>query len=99
MERTTNGTFAKGNTGGGRTKGSKNKATGELREFVNDFINNNRESLQNDFEALEPKEPIDTLIKLMKYSLPKLNRTELSTDTEREGNKVVIIRQIVKEII
>jgi hypothetical protein len=99
MKRKENGTFAKGNTGGGRRKGSKNIATGELREFINGFINDNTDNIQNDFEALEPKERIDTLIKLMEYSLPKLNRTELSTDSEREKNKVVIIRQIEKERI
>jgi len=92
--------FQKGNTNSqGRPKGSKNKATGELREFVNDFIKENTDKIQNDFDSLDPKERIDTLIKLLEYSLPKLNRTELSTDSEREENKVVIIRQIEKERI
>lgn len=89
MKRGNNGTFAKGNAGGGRPKGSANKTTTELREFVNEFINDNRESLQSDFDALEPKERIDTMIKLMEYALPKLNRTELATDTGEE-NVVVI---------
>lgn len=91
MKRKENGTFAKGNEGGGRPNGSKNKATGELREFINGFINDNKDKVQNDFNSLEPKERIDTLIKLMEYSLPKLQRTELTTDSDDAKNRVVYI--------
>lgn len=91
MKRKENGTFTKGNTGGGRPKGSKNIATGELREFINGFINDNTDKIQNDFDSLDPKERIDTLIKLLEYSLPKLNRTELTADSDEEKNRIVHI--------
>lgn len=84
MRRTENGTFATGNRGGGRPKGSKNRATKDLRQFVDDFINNNRDKIQEDFDLLEPKERIDTIIKLMDYLLPKLKRTEINTGGNTE---------------
>lgn len=87
--RNKNGRFVKGNTAGGRTKGSKNKATEELRSFINDFINDNKEKIQQDFDSLEPKERIDSLIKLLEYSLPKLQRTELTSESENKKTIVV----------
>jgi len=77
MKRNDTGKFDKGNKGGGRPKGSKNKATGELREVLQDFLDNNIVKIQNDFNVLEPKERLDTIIKLLDFALPKLQRTAM----------------------
>lgn len=88
--RKTNGQFAKGNAGGGRPKGSKNRSTTELRSFINNFINNNLDLIQEDFENLDPKERVNAFIKLLEYSIPKLNRTELMTEIEQKKPMVVV---------
>lgn len=68
---------------GGRPKGTPNKITGNLREWINDFINDNREQVQADFKALEPKDRIVMFEKLLKYALPTLQATSLTTDFEK----------------
>ncbi len=66
---------------GGRKKGTPNKDTKELREKISDLIDNNFKNIQSDIDNLESKERLDFLVKLFEYSLPKLNRTEIKTDT------------------
>lgn len=61
---------------GGRKKGTPNKDTKELRERINDLIDNNFDSIQADLDQIEPKERLDFLIKLFEYGLPKLQRVE-----------------------
>ena len=73
--------FQKGE--GGRPKGKPNKVTGNLREWINDFINNNREQVESDFKALEPKDRIVMFEKLLKYTLPTLQATNLTGDFEK----------------
>lgn len=80
MERNNNGQFTKGNKGGGRPKGSTNKNTTELRERISLLLDENWDDIQNDLKSLTPKERIDAYIKLLEYSLPKLNRTQLTAE-------------------
>lgn len=73
--------FKKGQ--GGRKQGSPNKITVNLREWVNSFIDDNREQIKADWIALEPKDRIVMFEKLLKYSLPTLQATSLTTDFEK----------------
>lgn len=75
------GQFLKGE--GGRPKGTPNKITTELREWIGNFIDNNRERIQQDWETLEPKDRIVLFEKLLKYALPTLQATSLTTDFEK----------------
>lgn len=75
------GQFLKGE--GGRPKGTPNKITTELREWISNFIDNNRERIQQDWETLEPKDRIVLFEKLLKYALPTLQATSLTTDFEK----------------
>lgn len=95
MDRNENGKFTKGNKGGGRPKGSKNKATSELRQIIQDFLDSNINKLQNDFDSLEPKERIDTIIKLMDFALPKLQRSTID-HTVNKDEITSITRTIIK---
>ena len=69
---------------GGRQKGTPNKKTEALRAKVEMLINDNWETLLKDIQKLESKERVNTFIKLLEYSLPKLNRTEISDMTTVE---------------
>ncbi|MBK8081344.1 MAG: hypothetical protein IPK25_14345 [Saprospiraceae bacterium] len=49
---------------GGRPKGSKNKVTIEVKEFLNNFLHDNLNTLQSDFDKLDSK---DRLYFIEKY--------------------------------
>jgi len=65
---------------GGRKSGTPNKVTTDLRKRINDFLNDNWDNLQQDFNKLEPKDKLLFYEKLLQYGLPKLQSTELTGD-------------------
>lgn len=54
----------------GRPKGSPNKSVEEVRNLVQQFVENNLETLQADFEQLEPKDRLMFIERLLKHVLP-----------------------------
>lgn len=87
--------FKEGNKHGrGRPKGSGNKDTKKLRERITDLLDMNWGSIQDDLKELKPKERVDAYIKLLEYALPKLQRTELSTESSQDDERQVTIFKI-----
>jgi len=76
---------------GGRTKGTPNTATKELREKFTLLLENNFDKLQEDIDLLEPKERVKTLLELSKFVIPTLRSTELKTDNETNSFQPVVI--------
>lgn len=76
---------------GGRTAGTPNKVTTEIREKISDILAEHftPEKVAENLEAMEPKERLLFLTKLLDYTTPKLKSTELKTDLDN-GNIVVI---------
>lgn len=75
---------------GGRTKGTPNKNTNEIREHFQNLISNNLEQIESDLRALEPKDRIKFIIDFAKFVVPTMKATELSTSTENEFNPIII---------
>ena len=71
------------NNPNGRPKGIPNKVTTDLREWITNFLEDNREQIQQDWKGLEAKDRIVLFEKLLKYALPTLQATSLTTDFER----------------
>lgn len=67
----------KTNNPNGRPKGTPNKFTKELRDFIADIVDENREQIAEDLKALEPKDRLSILEKLMQYVLPKKTHTDV----------------------
>jgi hypothetical protein len=68
----------------GRPVGSKNKATAEIRELLTTFIAENWENVQQDFNALDPKERLAFYEKILQYTLPKLQSQTIETVSKSE---------------
>jgi hypothetical protein len=66
----------------GRPKGSENKSTDKLRNTVLTFIENNIEGMQANFDQLEVKDKLMFLEKMLSYSLPRLQATQLKVETD-----------------
>jgi hypothetical protein len=75
---------------GGRTKGTPNKTTNEIREHFQKLVNNNLIQLEKDIKDLEPKERIKTILELSKFVIPTLKATELSATAENGFKPIVI---------
>lgn len=88
--------FKKGISGNtlGRPIGARGK--NNLREFITEFLEENTERIKKDFELLEPKDRIVLFEKLLKYSLPTLQATTLSTNLDKLSNNE--LDTIIKEL-
>ena len=64
----------KGQTGNpaGRPKGSKNRATKDLRSWINELLEVNRDLIRRDLKKLEPRDRLNIYEKLLQYAIPRL---------------------------
>lgn len=78
--------FKKGQSGNpnGRPRGAKNKATNELREWVERLINDNLDTITNDIKELDPNERVKFFLALLNYTLPKQQSVKAEINDERE---------------
>lgn len=60
------------NNPNGRPKGTPNKVTSSVRNFLMEVLNGNRDQFLNDLQTLKPVERIDVILKLLPYILPKV---------------------------
>ena len=96
--------FQKGNQfGKGRIKGSKNKATKDIKDRLLKLVNDNMEDLQYDLDHLEPKDRVQAIINLINYTTPKLKTVDATVTaiTELSPSKIAELekmQELVKEI-
>ena len=72
---------------GGRTKGTPNKVTSELRDSLKQVIDGELISLSERLEELEPKERVELLIKLLPYIMPKVQTVSHTQDEPLQWTK------------
>lgn len=76
---------------GGRSKGTQNKTTTEIREHYQNLISNNLGQLNEDLSSLEPLQRLKIIIELSKFVVPTLKATDLTTNANEENFQKVII--------
>lgn len=81
--------MAVGKKYGGRVKGTPNKATALCRETISLMLAEYHESglMLADFTALEPKDRLAIAEKMMQYTMPKMQSTNVGIITE--GKKTI----------
>ena len=85
--------MAQGIKTGGRTMGTPNKTTTEIREHYQNLIAENLEQLNKDLKELEPLQRLKMIIELSKFVVPTLKAIESNNqnDNNREPLKVVLL--------
>ena len=77
--------FIKGKSGNiaGRKKGTANKTTAPLREWLTSFLDENRDKIKADWLLLEPAQRIALFEKLLKYTLPALSAVQIESQFDK----------------
>lgn len=83
---------------GGRKSGTPNKNTLELRTSINNFLSKNWKGVQGSFDKMDGKDKLIFIEKLLKYSLPTLQATTLTTNFETlpDDQLSAIIDELIK---
>lgn len=79
---------------GGRKKGTPNKITGDLKEWVSDLLNTNRRQFEEDLKELLPVERVKILSGMFNYVIPK--QQSLSID-EQIDNETKVLTRLLSE--
>lgn len=85
---------------GGREKGTPNKASNEIRQFLADFFNEYKDSdrFKQDLAALEPRERMRVLVAILPYLTPKLQSVDADVNVGADSNNIAdIFRRLAEE--
>ena len=74
----------------GRPKGSKNKATNEIRQKFQELIESNYDQLEKDLKTLRASERVKAIIDLAKFILPTLKATEVDINSTDNFKPITI---------
>ena len=72
----------------GRTPGTPNRITAELRQRISDFLTANWTQFEKDFKGLEPEKRIAMYEKLLQYSLPKPQHEQIVEEPKEDITSV-----------
>lgn len=73
----------------GRPRGAVNKTTSALRERISDFLSNNFDQVQIDFDTLPAKDRAKLFVDLLPFALSSLKSVEI-TEHIREGGSMLL---------
>jgi len=78
--------FNKGESGNpaGRPKGATNKATTDLRTWINTLINKKLPKIEKDLDALDSKDRLQIIEKLIQYCIPKQQSINVEAQIQAE---------------
>ena len=85
---------------GGRQKGTPNKITASVKEWLSTLIDKNRRQIEKDIKQLEPKERLQMLEKLMQYVVPKQQAVSATVEIDKLSDEQLdrMIYEITKEV-
>lgn len=88
------------NNPNGRPKGKPNKVTQDMRQWLSAVLEKNRSQMEKDLKALEPKERLQILERLMQYVIPKQQAVNAEVDFSKltDSQLDTIVTEITKGI-
>ena len=87
---------------GGRAKGTPNRVTGTVREWLSGLIDRNRKQMEADLATLDPKTRLFMLEKLMQYVIPRQTATaeeQREARAEARQSQAIDLKPLTREEI
>lgn len=83
---------------GGRQKGTPNKVTATVKDWISQLIDDNRSQIEKDIKKLSPKDRLQMFEKLMQYVVPKQQSVKADIDLSKlsESQLDLIIDELTK---
>lgn len=88
----------KTNNPNGRPKGVPNKVTKVTREWITTLIDKNRAQIEKDLKALDPKDRVTIIERLLQYVVPKASSVNVSFEQLSDDQLNVLINELTKNI-
>lgn len=85
---------------GGRAKGTPNKVTATVKDWISQLIDDNRNQIEKDIKKLSPKDRLQVFEKLMQYVIPKQQsvRADIDLSELSETQLDLIVDELTKNI-
>ena len=74
---------------GGRAKGTPNKTTSTVKEWLSQLVDTNRRQIEKDLQALEPVERVRMFALLLNYLVPKQQAVSVEAAMQAEYAEMV----------
>ena len=84
---------------GGRTAGTVNKTTAEIRGHYQKLVSDNLEQLDSDLKSLEPFQRLKFIIELSKFVVPTLKQQDVTLESGKGTNIISLGNGISPEEI
>ncbi len=93
------GKFSPGQSGnpGGRPRGSKNRADQELKDWVRDFVDGQRNQFKRDMKALTPGQRVKIMEKLFAYVVPRKQSISMDEVIQAEYKEIERLMNLVPD--
>jgi len=69
---------------GGRAKGTPNKTTSTVKEWLTALVDNNRKQIEKDLKAMEPAERVKLIAQLLNFIVPKQQAVSVEASIQAE---------------
>lgn len=85
---------------GGRQKGTPNKSTSDLKNWLSGVLNDNRNQFESDLKCLLPEERVKLLSGLFNYVIPKQQSLSIEEQIQNETESLSrFLREAPEEAI
>ena len=82
---------------GGRVQGTPNRLTSELKEWITDLINDNKEQFTSDLQEVDPEKRLAILERLFQYVLPKQQSISIEAQLQAEYRELRVLLENAPE--
>ena len=85
--------FRKGKSGNpsGRPPGAKDKKSEKIRKWLLDIVENRRDMIADDLDAVDPATRLNFIAKISPYVAPRLASVELANGDDNNGGNAITI--------